>query len=49
MQNPNLAVARQYLQEVVTLHGGTVVTTGEYSVYRNSCYRISVRFVPDHQ
>ena len=44
MQNPNLAVARQYLQEVVTLHGGTVVTTGEYSVYRNSCYRISVRF-----
>ena len=49
MQNPNLAVARQYLQEVVTLHGGTMVTTGEYSVYRNSCYRISVRFVPDHQ
>lgn len=44
MQNPNLAVARQYLQEVVTLHGGTVVATGEYSVYRNSCYRISVRF-----
>ena len=44
MQNPNLAVARQYLQEVVTLHGGTMVTTGEYSVYRNSCYRISVRF-----
>ena len=44
MKNPNLAVARQYLQEVVTLHGGTVVTTGEYSVYRNSCYRISVRF-----
>ena len=44
MKNPNLAVARQYLQEVVTLHGGTMVTTGEYSVYRNSCYRISVRF-----
>lgn len=49
MQNPNLPAAQKYLQEVVTLHGGTVVTTGEYSVYRNSCYRISVRFVPDHQ
>ena len=48
MKNPNLAVARQYLQEVVTLHGGTMVTTGEYSVYRNSCYRISVRFALKH-
>lgn len=44
MKNPNLTAARKYLQEVVTLHGGTMVTTGEYSVYRNSCYRISVRF-----
>ncbi len=44
MKNPNLSAAQKYLQEVVTLHGGTVVTTGEYSVYRNSCYRISVRF-----
>ena len=44
MQNPTLPAAQKYLQEVVTLHGGTVVTTGEYSVYRNSCYRISVRF-----
>ena len=45
MKNLNLPAARKYLQEVVTLHGGTVVTTGEYSVYRNSCYRISVRFI----
>ena len=49
MKNPNLAAAQKYLQEVVDLHGGSVITTGDYSVYRNSCYRISVRFVPDHQ
>ncbi len=44
IKNTNLAAAQKYLQEVVTLHGGTMVTTGAYSVYRNSCYRISVRF-----
>ena len=49
MKNLNLPAARKYLQEVVDLHGGTVITTGDYSVYRNSCYRISVRFLPDHQ
>ena len=50
MKNTNLPAARKYLQEVVTLHGGTMVTTGEYSVYRNSCYRISVRFsLADYQ
>ena len=44
MKNPNLPAAQKYLQEVVDLYGGTIITTGEYSVYRNSCYRISVRF-----
>lgn len=44
MQNPNVADARKYLQEVVALRGGSLVATGDYSVYRNSCYRITVRF-----
>lgn len=44
MQNPNVADARKYLQEVVALRGGSPVATGDYSVYRNSCYRITVRF-----
>ena len=50
IKNTNLPAARKYLQEVVGLHGGTVITTGDYSVYRNSCYRISVRFsLADYQ
>ncbi len=44
MKNPNLSAATKYLDEIVSLHGGSVVPSGEYSVYRNSCYRISVRF-----
>lgn len=50
IKNTNLPAARKYLQEVVGLHGGSVITTGDYSVYRNSCYRISVRFsLADYQ
>ena len=50
VKNTNLPAARKYLQEVVGLHGGSVITTGDYSVYRNSCYRISVRFsLADYQ
>ena len=50
IKNTNLPAARKYLQEVVGLHGGSIIATGDYSVYRNSCYRISVRFsLADYQ
>lgn len=44
IKNPNHTAATKFLEEVASLHGGSVVPTGEYSIYRNSCYRISVRF-----